>query len=226
MTSLFNSPTEEHKQKNVLPRFKNAAERDSYLQLLNRKILRNPRDLLAHTQRIFLLFIARDNVAYFGAVIDLFIALGPRGLGLKKSILRPTYKLLNKHQQHYIQSHLHTGISRVDAVPSRHARLSPKLTSSTSLFNDNTPSLPNADQILRKARYKLAMGHEAIAQTLLEDALEADPSDMEIACELLELYRQHDQRNDFLKMTTRLAGKILAVQDLWDETEHYFNQRS
>lgn len=207
----------------LLPRFEDANERQRYLDQLNRKITQTPRDLHAHTQRIFMLYLQRDNPAYFGAVIDLLIALGPKGLGLKKSILAPTYGLLNRQQQGYIQQHLHSGIARTAAVPSRYARLSPKLSSDTGAYNHDKSRRVEGDQVLRKARYKLAMEHVDDAQALLEQALISDPSDMEIACELLELYRQYEKMDAFNSMTEQLAGSLLTAQDQWDDTARYFS---
>ena len=208
----------------LVPKFDNTNELQRYLDQLNRKITRNPRDLLAHTQRINLFFVQKENPAFFGAVIDLLIALGPKGIDLKKSILTPTYGLLNKEQQQYIHAHLHSGISRLEAVPSRYARLTPKLSSDTQKYNSDKSHREEGDQILRKARYKLAMDHVDEAQTLLESALSDDPGDMEIACELLELYRQYEKVDAFWTMTKRLSGQSLAAEQQWEDTANYFDQ--
>ena len=59
-----------------------------YIEHLLRRIERNPRDLRAHTQRVLMLASKDDRSATFGALADLFIALGRFGYELRYSLLQ------------------------------------------------------------------------------------------------------------------------------------------
>lgn len=207
----------------ILPRFDSVEQQSAYIDYLIRKIVRNPRDLKSHLQRIFLHHSLGDNESYFGALIDLFIALGPNGLALKKSVLRPTYRLLDRKQRNFIRDHLRTGLTATQIIPGRESRLSKGLSSTNRIVID--PSGNDADSRynpLSTARQKLSQGDVETARIVLEKALESDPGDLEIGYELLELYRQKNLKKAFMTMSTRLVGKTLASQEKWTETEHYF----
>ncbi len=209
--------------KNLLPKFSHPAQRKAYADFLARKIKRNPRDLLSHIQRIYLNYVLKNEDAYFGAVVDLFIILGSKGLDLKKSILRPTYDLLEDEHASFIKNHLRSGINATQLIPTNESRLSKGISSKTDIvtreFADG--QIYNS---LSSAREKLSLGEIETAQIILETALEEDPSDLEIAYELLELYQTHEMKKAFITMTTRLTGKALTSQEKWLETEKYFSQ--
>ena len=69
------------------PIYGNEGWQSAYRRHLERKIQRNPRDLLAHTRRILLNYEARDEKACYGALIDLFLILGSRGLAIRENLL-------------------------------------------------------------------------------------------------------------------------------------------
>ena len=156
-------------------------------------------------------------------MIDLFIALGPKGLELKKSILRPTYDLFEKEHASFIKKHLRSGIKATLSIPTRESRLSKGISSFADIVDresvDGKPYSP-----LSLAKEKLSLGELGYAQVILENALEDNPGDIEIANKLLDLYRNHEMSKEFTTMTTRLSGKTLASQEKWSETENYFSQ--
>ena len=209
--------------KNLLPKLRNPAKQSAYAEFLARKIKRNPRDLLSHVQRIYLNYVQKNEEAYFGAVVDLLIALGSNGLALKKSVLRPTYGLLENEHEAFIKKHLHSGINATQLIPTRESRLSKGLSSTAAIVIGKAADDLNIKP-LPSAREKLSSGNLVTAQVILENALEQDPGDIEIAYELLELYRSHQMAKAFKTMTTRLTGKTLAAQEKWAETETYLSQ--
>ena len=209
--------------KKLLPKFETEEKKSAYAEHLARKIKRNPRDLRSHTQRIYLNYILKNEDAYFGALIDLFIVLGPKGLALKKSILRPTNFLLENEHASFIRKHLHSGINAAQAIPTNESRLSKGISSTTDIVTRKL-SDGKTYSSLSSAKEKLSLGEIKSARILLENALEEDPADLEIAYELLELYRDHKMQKEFTTMTTRLTGKTLASQEKWSETEKYFSQ--
>ncbi len=54
---------------------------------LARKVAAVPTDLLAHTRRILLARRCNDREETLGALVDLFIATGPKGQGLRQRLL-------------------------------------------------------------------------------------------------------------------------------------------
>jgi len=209
--------------KNLLPKFESEKKQIAYAEFLARKIKRNPNDLRSHTQRIYLNYTLKNEDAYFGALIDLFIVLGPKGLALKKSILRPTNYLLENEHASFIRKHLHSGIKPTQAIPTNESRLSKGISSTTDIVSRKL-SDGNTYSSFSSAREKLSLGEIESARVILENALEEDPADLEISYELLELYRDHKMQKEFTTMTTRLTGKTLAAQKKWSETEKYFSQ--
>ena len=90
---------------NLISRLKDPAKQAVYADFLARKIIRHPANLLLHTQRIYLNYLLKNEDAYFGAVVDLFISLGSKGLDLKKSVLKSTFNLLTKEHAIFLKAH-------------------------------------------------------------------------------------------------------------------------
>lgn len=204
--------------KYLLPKLKSKEKQIAYAEFLARKVKRHPNNLNVHTQRINLNFYLRNEEAYYGALVDLLIALGPKAIELKKSILRPTYDILTKEHRVFIKKHLHSGISPTQSIDTRESRLSQGLSSTVSVIMSDSKS-SNIEKPLPTARRKISGGDFKAAQTILENALEQDPSSEELAYELLELYLNKNMINAYTSMTTRLQGKNLAAQKQWFETE-------
>ncbi len=204
--------------KYLLPKLKSKDKQIAYAEFLARKVKRHPKNLNIHTQRINLNYYLENEEAYFGALIDLLIALGPKAIELKKSILRPTYGILTKEHRVFIKKYLHSGISPTLSINTKESRLSQGLSSTSSVIIGNSDQ-KNIKQPLPTARKKITKGDYQAAQTILENALEQNPDDEEITYELLELYLNKNMINAFTSMTTRLQGKTLTAQKKWLETE-------
>lgn len=204
--------------KYLLPKLKSKDKQIAYAEFLARKVKRHPKDLNIHTQRINLNYYLGNEEAYFGALIDFLITLGPKAIELKKSILRPTYGILTREHRIFIKKYLHSGISPTLSIDTKESRLSQGLSSTSSVIIGSSDQ-KNIKKPLPTARKKITTGDFKAAQTILENALEQDPDDEEIAYELLELYLNKNMINAFTSMTTRLQGKTLAAQKKWLETE-------
>ncbi len=209
--------------KTLLPKFPTKEKQTVYTEFLARKIKRKPKDLRLHIQRIYLNYILKNENAYFGALVDLLIVLGPKGLELKKSILRPTNNLLNNEHAKFIHQYLRSGIVATDAIPTNESRLSKGISSTVNIVTRNL-SYGDIYSSLSTAKEKLSLGEIKTAQVILENALEENPDDIEITDELLKLYQNQQMSKAFTAMTTRLSGKTIAAQEKWLETENYFLQ--
>jgi len=76
---------------------------------LARKVAAAPTDLLAHTRRILLARRCNDREETMGALVDLFIATGARGQGLRQRLLDACGPLLSTKHRLMLADKMATG---------------------------------------------------------------------------------------------------------------------
>lgn len=160
---------------------------------LAHKITRNPLDLRAHTQRVYLYRTKNDVEGTYTALLDLFIALGSKGYSLRRHLLQLCARLLDASQQKLLRAHLKTGImSTTPLTMTGSSLLHEGVESSRPLISkkpaDNMTKMP-ADPLSETREY-LAYGQLELAISTLETAIITDPSRTDIMNELLDLYLQ------------------------------------
>lgn len=74
-------------------------------------------DLRAHIQRIRLHWQRRDAGAAFGALVDLFLVLGDKGISLRSRILRRCEDLLSTEQRVFLLQNLDSGLAETAELP-------------------------------------------------------------------------------------------------------------
>lgn len=74
------------------------------------RLKQQPDNLLCHTQRITLASLLDDRDAIYGALVDLFIVLAERGVGLKSEQLSRTVLQLARPQRLFLAAHLASGL--------------------------------------------------------------------------------------------------------------------
>lgn len=74
------------------------------------RVAREPLDLRAHTQRIRLLTECREPSRLFGALVDLFLVLGSKGIGLRYTLLDIAREVLDPDDHAYLRAHLVGGL--------------------------------------------------------------------------------------------------------------------
>lgn len=79
------------------------------LDHLARKVVAMPGDLLAHTRRVLLAKRLEDPEETLGALVDLFIATGPRGRGLRQRLLDVCSPLLAGDRRRQLEERMATG---------------------------------------------------------------------------------------------------------------------
>lgn len=77
---------------------------------LEMHLARQPDDLTSHTRRILIAWHLGDGDATYGALVDLFIVLAERGVGLKSAMLSQTALQLDPPQRRFLASHLASGV--------------------------------------------------------------------------------------------------------------------
>lgn len=83
---------------------------------LEMHLVRQPDDLTGHTRRVMIAWRLGDPDAIYGALVDLFIALAERGVGLKSAMLSRTALQLGPSQRRFLASHLASGVSADEPV--------------------------------------------------------------------------------------------------------------
>lgn len=86
------------------------SEAGRLLAHLEMHLARKPDDLTSHTRRILIAGQLGDGEATYGALVDLFIVLGERGVGLKSAMLSQTALQLDPAQRRFLASHLASGV--------------------------------------------------------------------------------------------------------------------
>ena len=93
------------------------------LDLLSYSVARSPGDLISHTRRILLSKARGDADQTFGALVDLFIAVGPKGQSLRRNMLQRCLDVITAEQQAWLQQHIEQGLFPADVSNCPHSRL-------------------------------------------------------------------------------------------------------
>jgi hypothetical protein len=207
----------------LLPSFQVSGWLTGYPSFLEKRIHRNPRDLLSHVQRTLLEHIKRDAHATYGALIDLYLALGPRGYDLRKNLLNKTKDLLAEDQFLFLSEHLDSGLKAEHLKsPVSGACLSKGAVGNLTIVNRSNAGKSKSSDPMTLAREYLKQKDASTAQVILEGALDNDPGQKDICQALLTIYREHLQQDAFFKTYYTLLGRRLAIPDKWKETEQFF----
>lgn len=83
---------------------------DEAWRWLAMRVAREPLDLRAHAQRIRLLIDCREPLRLFGAMVDLFLVLGNKGIGLRYTLLDLAREVLDPDDHAYLRAHLVGGL--------------------------------------------------------------------------------------------------------------------
>ncbi|MEF3192798.1 MAG: tetratricopeptide repeat protein [Halothiobacillaceae bacterium] len=164
---------------------------DSALHYLGHRIVNHPRELRSHVQRILLLIRHEDGASLYGALVDLLITLGDKGLALKQRMLDLAAPLLNPTSRVFLQRQLESGIRPCDPAI---ARVRSSLLRAGSCGTEQLVLRHKAQggalerTPLEEARELVEYGQLEQALETLENALLMDPDQPGVAGELLDLY--------------------------------------
>ncbi len=191
---------------------------------LAHKVSRIPTDLMSHIQRIALCHEIGDSELIYGAILDLFIALGNSGVSLRTRMLQKVADLLTDEQLAVLQKGLVSGVHSGDSLPpSRYSRLSGGVVGETSIvsYADTAVSQTELDTI-DEARDLIDSGHIELAQKLLEEALLGERDREDISLELLEIYRHTRHREALFAMREQLGEAPFALAEEWEKLINSF----
>jgi hypothetical protein len=184
---------------------------------LARDVARNPTNLLAHVQRVHLWIEGRNPEETWAALLDLFIALGPRGSALRERMLRVADGVLTRECRDFLAASLPAGLDGTQPHPlAPSSVLSGWHAETLSRTSSERPS--GAPDPLDEADTCLAAGKIEAARVILEAALVAEPARADLAGALLDIYRYTYDVSGLRDMRARL-GTELRSTGVWDIVE-------
>jgi hypothetical protein len=186
---------------------------------LAHQVARTPNDLQPHVQRIYLHVTQTNAVEGYGALVDLFIVLGPRGGPLRRRVLKTARPLLEPRQYEALVHKLEGGLHAADAIPSAPASmLSKGIRGAHQLVERVTTRAAGMQDPLDEARSCLEYGQVEQARELLEDALLSEPWRLDLHGDLLEIYRAMRDGERLAAMWTLLDAAQNPAAEAWAET--------
>jgi tetratricopeptide (TPR) repeat protein len=184
-------------------------------------ISRFPLDLRAHTQRLFLAMDNDKSHLLAAAIQDLFIALDDKGFALKDSLLKLCKaKLIDEDVQHFetwlmnntrSQFKVMQGSVLDKGLPGKAEKL--------VIFEQTQAEQPHYSNVIEEANAYLEYGQVEEAQTLLEETLQANDYDEDIAFELLNIYQYTRDRAAFELSTKHLLNANIELSDTWKQVQ-------
>jgi hypothetical protein len=187
-------------------------------------IARNPANLRAHTQRIYLHRRRGDRVELIGALIDLFIGLGSRGQALRVRLLRECRSLLDESAYRHLAVAIRTGVAATDPLPPAQTSLLSKGVDGCAVVVRGSGAAGTAvasgeRDFLAEAESHIEYGQLDEAKETLEQGIAIHPDDERLHKDLLEVYRYTDDHEAFTAMRANLQAQGNPYLGLWREQQ-------
>ena len=205
---------QQHVVCNVLP--------DRISEYLSHYISRHSKDLLVHVQRINFALSREQEAELFGAMLDLYIALGEGGLSLRRKMLKRVSAQLNPEHLAFLSDALESGIdARLVVEHSGISMLTNGFSGSDELVIVERDQANTGDP-LQQAMTSVECSNLDEARVILEDALYSDRSNSDQQKLLLEIYRKTDDKKHFMALYETFEGDSNPVQADWLALAEYF----
>lgn len=182
------------------------------------RVSRDHWDLRAHLQRIYLALDddTREDLL-FGALVDLFLALGDKGKELRGTVLDMARDRLHEDDYLFLSTHLEKGLQRLDVLPiTAGSVLDHGIFGNCHLVERQRAELLKDADAVDIAIMHLEHGDLDSARSVLEDALLKEPGQSAVEAELLEIYRRTRDEAGFLAMRKQLLAQGVALSADWD----------
>lgn len=191
----------------LCPELPGAAYYARMLDHLHRRIVHEPRDLLAHVRRIMLAKASQNKDQVATGLSELFDVLGEKGSSLRLRLLDLCVPMLSQREFQALSAGTkdESGGEGAALPLVFRQQLEKKLAASG-----------NKDSLTEAAEY-LENGQVDEARALLEGALLEQPDDEATARALLDIYRHSRDRRSLENMRGRLAPVSESMRHLWDD---------
>lgn len=200
---------------------------ESTLDYLTHQVARLPVDLRNHCRRIILQYDLGGPDELYSSLLDLFFVLGDRGHGLRKRMLEGAKSRLSKEQYTSLLNCLDDDVYSVKSLPTASASVLSKgivgvrLVVEKTAESDREVSPIQSAGPLAEARVCLEYSQITEAQTILENALQKQPDEIEIHMELLEIYRSTRDKESFLTAFEQIDPARNPVPDAWEKVANF-----
>lgn len=190
---------------------------------------REPGNLLNHVRRIYLHLLRKQQNALYGAMLDLYLALGDKGERLRHQLLNKASKLLSQQEHELFLTHHREGLQSDQPLPaSQHSVLGNFFSGGMRLVEEQqTGQEPHSKDIdpLELAKEELDYGDISVAQQILEEALLKSPQRLGLHYGLLEIYKHTRSLDDLLSMRARLQDDIAIARTAWNQMQKALETR-
>ena len=198
-------------------------------------VARAPTDLRAHVQRIALHIRLQDESGLYGALIDLFIALGEKGVPIRKRMLAQAKSHLTVKHFLILNSVLERGIRDTDLLTDADSSVLSKGYIGRNNFIVEYAPQPAWQQSCKpqesnsqidprqEANDCLIYGQVDEAKKILEKAVLEEPWREDLQSDLLEIYWATRDTKACQAMYKRLAGEFIPSHHAWIRTVERIN---
>ncbi len=182
---------------------------------LSATVARDPLDLEAHVRRVRIARQLSVPGIVFAALVDTFLALGDKGLALRRRLLDATRDVLDSEEATYLERTIETGLTRgMDLPLGTPSVLDPGLMNSQPMVR-HVRAVAAAMGVIEQANALLEQGDLAAARQLLEQSVLQDPHDTAVAQELLAIYRHSRDSQAEAAMREQLAARFGKAPAPW-----------
>lgn len=179
------------------------------------QIARDPLDIEAHARRVLLASRPPLTDRAFGALVDLFLALGDNGRSLRRQLLEQASAWLDPDDAHFLRLHLDTRLSRGAQLPTqRWSVLDTAVVGSLSMVGLQRREVAQ-ETPFQQAMSLLEYGDLAGARGMLETALLDEPDNEEVNRELLAIYQHSRDDAGKAEMADKLVARHGALPSGW-----------
>lgn len=179
------------------------------------QVTRDPLNIEAHVRRVLLACRPPLTDRVFGALVDVFLALGDRGRGLRKALLEQAQPWLDADDAHFLRLHLDNGLSRQSRLPAQHwSVLDLAVLGSQSMVALQRRAVEQ-ETPFQQAMSLLEYGDLDGARSMLEAALLEEPEHVEVCRELLAIYQHSRDESGKARMAEQLMARHGVLPAGW-----------
>ncbi len=192
---------------------------------LAHRIVRCVTDLESHIKRIVIYSNFHNSDAVYGSLLDFFIALGDKGLSIRKRMLEMVAGIIGRSRYAQLLGVLDSGLTSDKLLPyTPYSMLSGSFVGATPLVYKCSEGDVNVRSPLDEARDLVDSGLIEEGRKLLESSLLLDRGNEELNIELLEIYRHTQNKDAFNEMFVKIGRRPLAAVDKWNSLNAFFEE--
>ncbi len=188
-------------------------------------VVRAPQDLLVHVQRIHFAIERLPESRIYSALLDLFIALGERGLALRTEMLQQAKDHLSTEHLEYLNSILEGTATADGSIDDQSfSMLAKGVTGCRDMVRGERQMRDESP--LEQALECIECSDLEGARLILEAAVTEDHAHPEQQKLLLELYRKTDDRKHFSVLYQAMISESNPTHAEWQALHQHFEQGS